>query len=265
MPSEATGPGDALRLADERMYAQKASRATDGAQAAAALVQVLVERDVELSTHIGRVTELAIATAQRLRLSEREITRLGPAAQLHDIGKTAIPESILNKPGSLNEDEGDFIRRHTLIGERIISAAPSLAHTATLVRSSHERLDGNGYPDGLAGSAIPVGSKIIAVCDAYDAMVSPRPYRTPKSTLKALEELRACAGSQFDPQGGRCVHHPGGGPRAASQRHGRREPAGLNPSAPNPLATSGAGQHWLSGGRPVFCVGGFWSVGRPLR
>jgi two-component system cell cycle response regulator len=200
MPSEATGAGDALRLADERMYAQKAGRATVGAQAAAALVQVLVERDVELSTHISLVTELATATAQRLGLPEHEITRLGLAAQLHDIGKTAIPESILNKPSSLDEQEWSFMRRHTLIGERIVAAAPSLAHTASVVRSSHERLDGNGYPDGLAGNAIPIGSRIIAVCDAYDAMISPRAYRPPRSISEAIDELRVCAGSQFDPE-----------------------------------------------------------------
>jgi diguanylate cyclase (GGDEF)-like protein len=200
MPSEATGAGDALRLADERMYAQKAGRATVGVQTTAALVQVLIERDVDLSTHISRVAELSIAVAQALGLAEHEITRVGLAAQLHDIGKTAIPESILNKPGPLDEAEWAFMRSHTVIGERITAAAPSLAHTATLVRSSHERLDGNGYPDRLAGDDIPLGSRIIAVCDAYDAMIAPRPYRNPRSVTDALRELQDGAGSQFDPE-----------------------------------------------------------------
>jgi diguanylate cyclase (GGDEF)-like protein len=199
MPSEATGASDALNLADERMYAQKAGRATAGHQATAALVQVLIERDVVLSAHISHVAELASATALRLGLPDHEITRIGLAAQLHDIGKTAIPESILSKPGPLDQDEWAFMRRHTLIGERIVAAAPSLAHTASLVRSSHERLDGGGYPDGLAGQDIPLGSRIIAVCDAYDAMIATRPYRDPKSLPDALAELRLCAGSQFDP------------------------------------------------------------------
>jgi diguanylate cyclase (GGDEF)-like protein len=198
MPSEATGASDALRLADERMYAQKGSRATVGAQTAAALVQVLIERDIDLSNHISRVAELSIATARELGLADHEITRIGLAAQLHDIGKTAIPESILNKPGPLDDEEWAFMRSHTLIGERIIAAARSLAHTATLVRSSHERVDGNGYPDRLASDDIPLGSRIIAVCDAYDAMIAPRPYRNSRTVPDALCELRDCAGSQFD-------------------------------------------------------------------
>jgi diguanylate cyclase (GGDEF)-like protein len=198
MPSEATGASEALRLADERMYAQKTSRATAGQQATAALVQVLIERDVDLSTHISRVAELATATARQLDVAELEVTRIGLAAQLHDIGKTAIPESILDKPDELDEDEWGFMRCHTLIGERIIAAAPSLAHTANLVRSSHERVDGTGYPDHLAGTDIPLGSSIIAVCDAFDAMVAPRPYRGPVDPRDAIAELRRCAGTQFD-------------------------------------------------------------------
>lgn len=199
MPSEATGASDALRLADERMYAQKTSRTTVSLQTTAALVQVLIEQDFALSTHISRVARLASATAQQLDLPEHEITRVGLAAQLHDIGKTAIPESILVKPAALDDEEWAFMRRHTLIGERIIAAAPSLAHTAQLVRSSHERFDGAGYPDGLAGADIPLGSRIISVCDAYDAMIAPRPYRHPMTIPDALSELQACAGSQFDP------------------------------------------------------------------
>jgi diguanylate cyclase (GGDEF)-like protein len=199
MPSEATSASDALRLADERMYAQKAGRATAGYQATAALVQVLIERDTDLSVHIDHVAYLAAATARQLGLADPEITRIRLGAQLHDIGKTAIPESILSKPGPLDESEWEFMRRHTLIGERILTAAPSLAHTAGLVRSSHERIDGAGYPDRLAGAEIPLGSRIIAVCDAYDAMIVPRPYRDPISGSDAIAELRRCSGSQFDP------------------------------------------------------------------
>jgi diguanylate cyclase (GGDEF)-like protein len=200
MPSEASVAAEALRLADDRMYAQKTSRATVDHQTTAALVQVLIERDLALSGHISRVARLSTATAERLGLAAREVTLIGLAGQLHDIGKTAFPESILSKPGPLDEEEWAFMRRHTLIGERIIAAAPSLAHTAHLVRSSHERLDGTGYPDGLAGNEIPIGSRIIAVCDAYDAMIAPRPYRHVMSIPDAIRELRACAGSQFDPE-----------------------------------------------------------------
>jgi diguanylate cyclase (GGDEF)-like protein len=199
MPSEATGASDALRLADERMYAQKTSRTTVSLQTTAALVQVLIERDYSLGTHISRVARLAKATAELLDLPEHEITRVGLAAQLHDIGETAIPESILAKPAPLDDEESAFMRRQPVIGERIIVAAPSLANTANLVRSSHERFDGTGYPDGLAGADIPLGSRIIAVCDAYDAMIAPRPYRHPMSIPDALRELQTCAGSQLDP------------------------------------------------------------------
>jgi diguanylate cyclase (GGDEF)-like protein len=199
MPSDATGASDALRLADERMYAQKTSRTTVSLQTTAALVQVLIEQDFALSTHISRVARLARATAERMGLPEHEVTRVGLAAQLHDIGKTAIPESILAKPAPLDDEEWAFMRRHTLIGERIIGAAPSLAHTAHLVRSSHERFDGTGYPDALVGEDIPLGSRIITLCDAYDAMIAPRPYRHQMSVPDALSELQACAGSQFDP------------------------------------------------------------------
>ena len=200
MPSEATRVSDALNLADERMYAQKTGRATAGHEATAALVQVLIERDVDLSTHISHVAELASATALAMGLPDHEATRIRLGAQLHDIGKTAIPESILGKPGPLDEDEWGFMRCHTVIGERIVGAAPSLAHTAGLVRSSHERWDGGGYPDGLARLDIPLGARIIAVCDAYDAMIAPRPYRNPMSVADALAELGRCAGSQFDPE-----------------------------------------------------------------
>lgn len=198
LPSEASRASDALRLADERMYAQKASRVTAGDQASAALVQVLVERDTDLSEHINHVAEMASATAAQLGLAEPEVKRIRLAAQLHDIGKTAIPESLLSKSGPLDNAEKEFMQRHTLIGERIINAAPSLAHTASLVRSSHERVDGEGYPDHLTGAKIPLGSRIIAVCDAYDAMIAPRPYRNPMTAAAAIAELKSCTGRQFD-------------------------------------------------------------------
>lgn len=199
IPSDAVGAREALRIADERMYAQKVSRASASRQTTAALVQVLVERDTELSAHTSHVAELAIATAQPLDVPEDEVTRIGLAAQLHDIGKTAIPEGTLTKAGPLDDAEWAFMRRHTLIGERIIAAAPALAHTASLVRSTHERPDGTGYPDGLTGANIPLGSRIIAVCDAYDAMTATRPYQGARSSSEAIAELQHCAGTQFDP------------------------------------------------------------------
>jgi HD-GYP domain-containing protein (c-di-GMP phosphodiesterase class II) len=143
---------------------------------------------------------MAELTARRFGLCEREVRHVRSAAELHDVGKAAIPDAILDKPGALDLKEWDFISRHTLIGERIIRAAPALAHVAELVRSSHERFDGTGYPDALCGEAIPLGARIIAVCDAFDAMVSVRVYRQAVSPREAVLELRRCAGAQFDPQ-----------------------------------------------------------------
>ncbi|HEX5910184.1 MAG TPA: HD domain-containing phosphohydrolase, partial [Thermoleophilaceae bacterium] len=132
-------------------------------------------------------------------LDEDEVANVRHAAELHDVGKVAVPDDILSKPGPLDDEEFAFIRRHTLIGERIISAAPALSEVARLVRSSHERWDGTGYPDGLAGEEIPLASRIVFAADAFDAMTSTRPYNTPRSADEAIRELRACAGTQFDP------------------------------------------------------------------
>jgi len=116
-----------------------------------------------------------------------------------DGGKVAIPDAIITKPGPLTAEEWEFMRRHTLIGERILAAAPALGIAARLVRSSHEAWDGTGYPDALAGVEIPLGARIIAVCDSFDAMISTRPYAPPHEIDDALAELRRCAGTQFDP------------------------------------------------------------------
>jgi two-component system cell cycle response regulator len=121
------------------------------------------------------------------------------AAELHDIGKIAIPDAILNKPGPLDLEEWSFMRRHTLIGESMLSAAPALQGAAKIVRSSHERIDGEGYPDGLRGDEIPLASRIVFVCDAFHAMTSDRPYGVAGTVPDALAELADCAGTQFDP------------------------------------------------------------------
>ena len=111
----------------------------------------------------------------------------------------AIPDAILDKPAALDEAEWEFIRRHTIIGERIVAAAPALRPVAARVRSSHERWDGAGYPDALAGEEFPLGARIVSVCDAFDAMVADRPYRAGMDAADALAELERCAGTQFDP------------------------------------------------------------------
>jgi HD-GYP domain-containing protein (c-di-GMP phosphodiesterase class II) len=189
---------EALKLADERMYASKTGRSSASRQVTDALLQVMSEQNVFFDEHVERVAALAGTVAEALGLPEREVRRIGLAARLHDIGKTAIPAAILEKPGPLDEREWEFVRRHPLIGERIVLAAPALANTAPLIRSSHERLDGHGYPDGLKGSQIPLGSRIIAVCDAYDAMTSDRIYRPAITIDEALQRLTHQAGTHFD-------------------------------------------------------------------
>jgi diguanylate cyclase (GGDEF)-like protein len=199
IPGEAATPEAALRLADQRMYAHKADRPTIGREGADLLLQVITERGSGLGDDVSGVARLAGDTAALLGLPEHEVRRIRLAAELHDVGKTAIPETVLNKPSALSDEEWEFMRRHTVIGERIIRAAPSLAHAAELVRFSHERFDGAGYPDALSREEIPIGASIIAVCDAFDAMVSDRPYREAMSPADALAELRSCAGTQFHP------------------------------------------------------------------
>jgi diguanylate cyclase (GGDEF)-like protein len=201
LPQETRDPSEAMRLVDQRMYAQKTSgrRSTDR-QTRDVLLRALQERNPELAERHAAVARLADAIGQRLGLSPEEQTELRQAADLHDVGKMAIPEQILHKPGPLDDKEWAFVRRHPLIGERIIGAAPALAQAAKLVRATHERFDGSGYPDGLAGEQIPLGARIIAVCDAFTAMTSPRAYASQRTLAQAIAELRRAAGTQFDPR-----------------------------------------------------------------
>jgi diguanylate cyclase (GGDEF)-like protein len=198
LPSEATTASEGLKLADKRMYANKATHSSASRQTTDVLLQVITEQSASLDDHVERVAELSTKVAEVLGEPEHEVRRICLAAKLHDVGKTAVPVAILDKRGPLDESEWQFVRRHPQIGERIVLAAPALASTAPIIRSSHERIDGGGYPDGLAGDDIPIGSRIIAVCDAFDAMTSDRAYRVARSVEAAVEELRANAGSQFD-------------------------------------------------------------------
>jgi diguanylate cyclase (GGDEF)-like protein/putative nucleotidyltransferase with HDIG domain len=199
LPRDACSSSEALRLADERMYECKAGRPSALRESTDVLLTVLDERSPGLIEHISEVAQLSSMLAQSLGLSHAEVNRIELAAELHDIGKVAIPDAILNKPGPLDEAEWEFIRRHTVIGERILTAAPSLAHIAKLVRSHHERYDGTGYPDRLVGEEITLGASIIAVCDAFAAMTRERPYSHAITVADALSELRDCSGAQFHP------------------------------------------------------------------
>ncbi len=204
---EADSVSDALNLADERMYADKSGtgrstrvHAQTVKMQQSVLMQLLNEREPAMHDHMCDVGLLATALGRRFGLDSEQLDEVRRAAELHDLGKLAVPDQVLEKSGALSDSEWELMRQHTVIGERILSAAPALRPVGRLVRSSHERWDGGGYPDGLAGEQIPLGSRIIAVCDAYDAIVSERSYDAVRSPWEALAELRHQAGSPFDPR-----------------------------------------------------------------
>jgi diguanylate cyclase (GGDEF)-like protein len=199
LPDEATEPSSALQMADERLYAQKYSRRGESDRTMAALLEALSVREPELQTQIAGVGSLAGDIGRMLGLRRDELEELERAAQLHDLGKLAVPDEILSKPGPLDEREWAFVRQHTIVGERILRASPALRSVASVVRSSHENWDGTGYPDGLAAEDIPLAARIIRACNAYVAMTSNRPYREALSEDEALNELMRCAGTDFDP------------------------------------------------------------------
>ncbi|MEA2397001.1 MAG: hypothetical protein QOK25_557 [Thermoleophilaceae bacterium] len=202
LPAEAGDSSAAMQIADQRLYGNKGSRQRTAVsqQTRDVLMQVLQERQPELHDHLHEVSELALAVGRRMSLTPQQLDDMARAAELHDVGKMAIPDEILNKPGPLDPVELGFIRQHTVVGERILAAAPALAPVAKLVRASHENWDGSGYPDGLVGDSIPLASQIIAVCDAFHAMTSDRPYQPAASPELAMNELRRCAGTHFAPR-----------------------------------------------------------------
>ena len=167
----------------------------------ALLLGDVVEYDHDYTgSHSRDVVELALAVGVRMRLSAAQLRNLEFGALLHDVGKIAVPKSIINKPGPLNDAEWEIIRRHTIEGQRMLdSVGGVLTRVGEIVRASHEDYDGTGYPDGLAGDAIPIEARICSACDAFSAMTTDRAYRPAMSEPEALAELERCAGTQFDP------------------------------------------------------------------
>jgi diguanylate cyclase (GGDEF)-like protein len=197
--------GAALRQAQEDGGGRVALSGAGGAaeyvrgDAALALMAALSERDAWTAAHARAVGNLAATLAQKLGLSADADT-IRSAALLHDVGKMGIPDVVLNKPGPLDESEWSLMREVPLAGERILRSVPGLGVAARVVRHVHELRDGSGHPDGLAGDQIPLGSRVIAACDAYHAMTSPRPWRPAMAHEQAVHELLEGSDSQFDPE-----------------------------------------------------------------
>jgi two-component system, cell cycle response regulator len=201
IPDDATTVSTALSVADERLYAHKELLAEiRRGTAHEPLLRTLAEREPELRAHVADVSSLAARVGRQLGLAPDELEELRLAAELHDVGKLAVPDVVLQKAGPLDPTEWGFIHSHTLIGQRILAAAPALRTVGAIVRSTHENWDGTGYPDGLAGESIPLAARIIGVCDAYSAITSDRPHRVARTRAEAVAELRRCAGLQFDPR-----------------------------------------------------------------
>jgi HD-GYP domain-containing protein (c-di-GMP phosphodiesterase class II) len=193
--------GHIERMARERRR-RRTHAATSGMQALLAAVEA---RDEYTGEHSRSVVELSVRVARQMGLGEADMGDVEQVALLHDVGKVAVPDRILQKPGPLTPSEMEAVRCHPAVGARIVGSVSDLAHLAPAIRSGHERWDGDGYPDGIAGDEIPLVSRITFVCDAYDAMISDRPYRPALPPTTAVAEVRRGAGTQFCPVAARAL------------------------------------------------------------
>jgi diguanylate cyclase (GGDEF)-like protein/putative nucleotidyltransferase with HDIG domain len=199
-PADGTEQEALLSAADRRLYAMKGERARRLlSDTVAILFGALEAKDAYTAEHTREVAQLTNRLGKRLGVCEEDLVTLDHAAMLHDIGKIAVSTEILTKPAALTDAEYEEIKQHTVAGVRMLERIDEFGPVLPLIRSAHERWDGDGYPDGLAGTDIPFGARVISACDAFHAMVSERPYRAARSVDEAIDELIRCAGTQFDP------------------------------------------------------------------
>ncbi|MFP4355547.1 MAG: HD domain-containing phosphohydrolase [Phycisphaerae bacterium] len=198
LADDAVGEGLTMRAA--RAIQQESMVNQSSLEAIAALVHAVEAKDPYTRRHSEQVTFYAASLAVKAGLPENLVESIRVASLLHDVGKIGVPDSILTKPGSLTEEEFIEIRKHPVIGSRIVEKVSLLACETQLVRHHHERWDGSGYPDGLAGEEIPLGARVICIADSIDAMLMLRTYKRAYSVEEMLQELRRCCGHQFDPE-----------------------------------------------------------------
>jgi len=190
-----------LREAEDAMYQAKLSESgSTRSSVLNALIKALEEKSFETQTHTLRMQEVATKIGEQIRLPDSELARLMLVIRLHDIGKINIPEEMLRRNGPLTPDEWRIMQTHPEVGSRIARATEEFAHVATDILSHHERWDGKGYPQGLAGKTIPLLARITTIVDAYEVMTNGRPYKEALSGAEVVAELMACSGSQFDPE-----------------------------------------------------------------
>jgi len=164
------------------------------------LISTINMRDFYTEGHCKRVTEMSLAVAEKINMPEYEKDILRVACPIHDLGKVGIPDYILLKPDRLTDKEYELMKKHTVYGQDILSRFDILSNEAEIIKYHHERYDGKGYPNGITGEGIPLPARVIAVCDSFDAMTTDRPYRKAMSNNEALEEIKRCSGTQFDPE-----------------------------------------------------------------
>ena len=211
--------GAQIDLSERDRAARREYAETSGLQALLAAIEA---RDAYTGEHSRCVVDLSVRVARELRLRDRDVEQVERVALLHDVGKVAVPDAVLQKRGPLTEPEFEQVKRHPVVGARIVASVAELAHLAPAIRSGHERWDGLGYPDGLSGDEIPLLSRVTFVCDAYDAMVSDRPYRGALGPKAATTEVRRNAGAQFCPRAAGALLSVLGKPRTPARNGARR-------------------------------------------